>query len=78
MKEGQEVEIRIIFNAFNRLQKLGWRAAIYAPRDRSPLLLIEAGSTGIHHGYRDEHGFWVHDGETYPSNPILWKAEVEP
>ena len=71
----ERAEVRTIFHAYDRLRKLGWRDAFYAPRDSSALLLIEAGSTGIHRGYRDEHGFWVADGgDTYPSHPILWKA----
>jgi hypothetical protein len=51
----------------------GFRDARYAPADGSPLLLIEAGSSGIHDGWRDEDGFWIFDGETYPSNPCLFK-----
>lgn len=54
-------------------QANGWQDAIYAPRGQQ-VQLIEAGSTGIHNGYRDQDGnFWVHDGETYPANPILWR-----
>lgn len=78
MSRQEEVrEVRAIFHAFDRLRKLGWREAIYAPRDQSPLLLIEAGSTGIHHGYRDDYGFWIAEGDTYPSNPILFKAGIK-
>ena len=43
-EQNDQAEILIIFNAFDRLRKLGWRDVIYAPRDRSPLLLIEAAS----------------------------------
>ena len=76
MTDLEDTEVRAIFHAYDRLRKLGWRDTIYAPRDGSPLLLIEAGSTGIHQGYRDEHGFWVIDEDTYPSHPILFKVAI--
>ena len=58
-----------------RLIELGWRDASYAPADSSPLHLIEAGSTGIHDGYRDaERRFWITgDGDLWPSRPILFR-----
>ena len=58
------------------LKKLGWRHIMYAPKDRSPMLLIEPGSTGIHEGYRDEISFWICDGDVWPSDPILWKPKL--
>jgi len=65
--------VRAIWEGYQRLQELGWREARYAPNDHSPLRLIEAGSTGIFTGYRDDIGFWVEDGDTWPSRPILWR-----
>lgn len=66
--------VRVITDGVHRLHELGWRDALYAPCDGSPLLLIEAGSSWIHHGYRDvERCFWVDDGDTCPSQPILWR-----
>lgn len=67
--------IRAICDGYHRLKDLGWREAMYAPCDHSPLDLIEAGSSGIHRGYRDaERRFWIDDGDTWPSSPILWRA----
>lgn len=71
----EDVCIAEISACFFRLQELGWRDAIYAPIDGSPLELIEAGSTGIHTGYRDdERRFWITDSDTWPSRPILFRA----
>jgi hypothetical protein len=72
-KPDEKPHLDAIFHAWRALQELGWRDAIYAPRDSSPLLLIEAGSTGVHEGYRDDIGFWIYDGDTWPSRPILFK-----
>ena len=67
------------FSAWQRLQELGWRDARYAPCDRSPLLLIEPGSTGIHHGTRDAgRRFWIVDGDTWPASPMLFKLDEAP
>jgi hypothetical protein len=64
--------LRAMFDAYTRLQELGWREAIYAPL-AFPLELIEVGSTGVHRGYRDEIGFWIDDGDTWPSRPCLFR-----
>lgn len=63
-----------MFQAFDALRRLGWREAIYAPRDAEVFLSIEAGSTGIHECSRDADGdFWLYDGNVWPGHPILWK-----
>lgn len=41
------------------------------------LLIIEAGSTGIHKGMKDKFGYWVFDGDMYPSHPLLVKRVKE-
>jgi hypothetical protein len=67
--------LAVMHRAFTRLRELGWRDAASAPVGK-PLLLIEAGSTGIHHGTRDkERRFWIHDRDTWPSRPVLYKEE---
>ena len=68
-----------MFRAFDALRQLGWQDAMYAPRDNSAFLAIEAGSTGIHECTRDNEGrFWVYDGDLWPSRPVLWKPLDEP
>jgi len=53
-----------MFQAYDDLRNLGWRESMYCPRDRSTVLLISAGTTGIFEGYRDEEGwFWCYDGD---------------
>jgi hypothetical protein len=63
-----------MFQAFRKLERLGWRESMYAPRDHSTFLAIEAGSTGIHECQCDRDGkFWAYYGDVWPSHPILWK-----
>lgn len=68
--------LRALMDGFSRLKELGWRDAVYAPTDGTPLVLIEAGSTGIHQGYRDdERRFWIEgDSDIWPSRPILFRV----
>lgn len=68
--------LHAIRDGFYRLKDLGWRDATYAPADNSPLELIEAGSTGIHKGHRDnERRFWIEaDSDLWPSRPILFRV----
>ena len=68
-------EMRAMFDAYRNLLNLGWREVMYAPRDWSPLEVIEPGSTGIHRATRDEDGdFWVFDGDSWPSDPVLFRV----
>ena len=70
----EEAAIRNVHAGWTRLMDLGWREATYAPCDRTPLLLIEAGSMGIHRGFRDaERRFWIVDRDQWPSLPMLFK-----
>ena len=68
----------VMMRAWERLKELGWREAMYAPRDGSPLQFIEAGSTGIHQGHRDDNHTWIFDGDLWPSNPILFRELATP
>ena len=70
--------IRQLFEAHTRLCELGWRPAIYCPKDGSWFEVIEAGSTGIHRcqytGEWPDGSWWIEgDGDLYPSRPILWR-----
>jgi hypothetical protein len=72
-----QTAMHIMFSAWQRLQELGWRDAMYCPKDGSQFEVIEAGSTGIHVAhYHGEwpNGWWVAaDGDLWPSHPILWR-----
>ena len=66
-------------DAYTRLEKLGWRSAIYCPKDGSPFDAIEAGSTGIftchYEGEWPSGSWWMEDGgDLWPSRPILFRA----
>lgn len=73
----EESAIRAMFDGYTRLKEMGWCDASYAPTDGSPLQVIEVGSTGIHEATRDsERRFWIHDGDTWPSTPCLFRAPL--
>ena len=70
--------LHAMFQAYQRLAELGWRNAIYCPKDGSTFNAIEAGSTGVHTAHYEGEwptGSWlVHDeGDLWPSRPILFK-----
>jgi len=74
----EEQYLKDMFTAYYGLRKLGWRESMYCPRDRSIVLLISAGTTGIFEGYRDEEDrFWCYDGDVWPCDAILFKADDE-
>lgn len=72
---------RMMWEAYHRLEELGWRNATYCPRDGRTLLFIEAGSSGIHEGHCDDEDrahrrptVWLHDaGDLWPSQPVLYR-----
>lgn len=72
-----------MFDAYDRLKELGWREAIYCPKDGSTFQVIEAGSTGVHCAHYDgewpKGRWWIHDadGDLSPSRPILFKLYPE-
>ena len=72
--------IAAMFDAYLRLKELGWNDAIYCPKDGTPFLSIEAGSTGIHpthySGTWPKGSWWVSEaGDLWPSRPILFKPK---
>ena len=78
----EEDAVRAMWQAYHRLEELGWRNTCYAPADGTQLRLIEPGSTGIHEGHADGEwprlSFWIHEmGDLWPSRPVLFKP-VEP
>lgn len=78
----QQSAIEAMFSAWQRLEELGWRDAIYCPKDGTHFQVIEAGSTGIHdcnyQGKWASGSFWLYgDGDVWPSRPILFKLYPE-
>lgn len=68
--------------AATRLKELGWKDPIYAPKDGSPLDIIELGSTGIHRGHYEGDwptgSWWLFDGDVWPTRPALARASLPP
>lgn len=74
--------IGVMFEAYQRLKELGWKEAIYCPKDGTPFDVIEAGSTGVHYctysGEWPKGSWWVHaGGDIWPSRPVLFKQRQE-
>jgi len=68
--------LKQLTDAFYALKEQGWREAMYCPRDSHWVQFIEAGSSGVHVGYRNDSGYWITtDNDTYPSSPILYKEK---
>ena len=69
-----------MFEAFLRLKDLGWREAMYCPKDGSMFDAISAGSTGIcktsYDGEWPKGRYWCYEaGDVWPSSPILFKPK---
>lgn len=79
----EQSALHAMFEAYDRLRELGWREAIYCPKDGTAFQVIEAGSTGIFEcRYYGEWptGHWlVSDaGDLWPSRPILFRSIPTP
>jgi len=72
--------IRQMRDAHQRLKELGWRDAIYCPKDGSVFEVLEAGSSGIHDcfytGKWPDGTWWIPaEGDLWPSRPILFRPK---
>lgn len=69
--------IRRLHDAWLRLKDFGWVEPRYGPKNVL-VSIIELGSTGIHQGsYEGEWAkgsWWIHDGDTWPSDPAMVRA----
>ena len=45
----EKAAVAALFDAWLRLKELGWKEAEYCPKNGTPFLSIEPGSTGFHH-----------------------------
>ena len=75
-----KVALRLMTDAHHRLKELGWREAMYCPKDGTHFDAIEAGSSGIHDCFYEGEwptGSWwsPSEGDLWPAHPILWKAK---
>lgn len=72
--------ILAMWAAYERLRELGWREAMYCPKDGSMFSVIESGSTGIHtcnyEGEWPTGKYWLYDGDIWPSHPVLFRPQT--
>lgn len=76
----EQAAINAMFEGWLRLKELGWKEAIYCPKDGTLFDAIESGSTGIHECRYDgdwPSGHWwiVADGDLWPSRPVLFRLK---
>ncbi len=69
--------VRLMFDAYDRLKKLGWSQGCYCPKDGTEFAVIQHGSTGIFTGHY--LGEWpdgyVHcEDEVSHPDGLLWKS----
>jgi len=74
--------INAFWSAHKRLKELGWKEAIYCPKDGTHFKVIEAGSTGIHDcfymGEWPKGSFFIAgEGDLWPSRPVLFRLYPE-
>lgn len=72
--------LRVMMQCHQRLCDLGWKEAIYCPKDGTIFDAIEFGSTGVHdchyEGEWPKGSWWLHDGDDLmPSRPIMFKLK---
>ena len=76
----EERALAEMHRAYIRLTEMGWRNAIYCPKDGTIFEAIEAGSTGIFDCYYDgewpDGRWWIlGNGDLWPSRPILFRLK---
>lgn len=74
--------LNTLHDAYTRLKDMGWRDAIYCPKDGSTFEIIEVGSTGIfrahYQGEWPTGSWWAEDaGDLWPSRPALFRLLPE-
>lgn len=74
----EEIALAAMVDAYHRLIELGWKEAVYSPKDGTVFLAIEPGYPGVltchYMGDWPTGGWWTHgDGDLWPSRPCLYK-----
>lgn len=69
--------LAVMASAYQRLQELGWRPIMYAPKE--PLeRTISVGSTGIHPAVWMDDRYWIEEAhDLWPGDPILYRPSEE-
>lgn len=76
----EEGALAVMKLAMERLADLGWRDALYAPKDGTPFDAIEAGSIGIHTcvylgKWPDGAFFYEEAGDLWPARPAMFRLK---
>ena len=76
----EKAALEQMLDAFIRLKDLGWREAMYCPKDGTMFDAISAGSTGIcptkYDGEWPKGRYWGYEAnDVWPSHPILFKLQ---
>jgi hypothetical protein len=74
--------LRAMTEAYTRLKELGWKEAIYCPKDGTVFNAIEPGSSGMHdcsyQGEWPDGKWWIYEqGDIWPSRPCLFKLKEQ-
>lgn len=73
--------IRMMMDAHTRLTDMGWKDAVYCPKDGTVFEVIEPGSIGIfkcqYEGEWPKGTWWIlGDGDMFPARPVLFRPIV--
>jgi hypothetical protein len=73
-----EAALAAMHEGYRRLEDLGFRDAVYCPKDGTEFEVIEPGSTGVHRCIYEgdwPSGTWfiLADRDLWPSRPILFR-----
>lgn len=73
-----ESALKQMFQAYHRLQELGFQDIIYCPKDGTFFESVSAGSTSVNEttywGKWPEGHWWIaEDGDLWPAHPVLWR-----
>jgi hypothetical protein len=68
--------LRVMMQCHSRLRELGWKEAIYCPKDGTSFQAIEFGSAGVHdchyQGKWPKGTWWISDaGDLWPGRPVM-------
>jgi hypothetical protein len=72
--------LKVLFRAYTRLKEMGWRDAMYCPKDGTVFESISMGSTGIFDCYYEGDwptGTWwtAAHGDLWPGRPQLYRLK---
>lgn len=78
----EQSAISMMFEARTRLMELGWRDAIYCPKDGTTFDALEPGCTAIqacfYEGEWPNGTYWASDEcDMYPSHPVLFRLRAK-